>query len=96
MRKLVPFNDRIVVKPMKSRGVTPGGIALPDCVRDMTYRGEVIAVGPGRVLASGERCKSQANPGDEIVYDAHAGEEFKLDGDEFRIICESDISARIV
>ncbi|MBI2874270.1 MAG: co-chaperone GroES [Firmicutes bacterium] len=90
---LKPLGDRVVVKPIVQEEVTKGGIVLPDTAKERPQEGEVIAVGPGRVLDSGERVKLEVAVGQRVIYAKYSGTEVKLEGEEYLIIRENDILA---
>jgi chaperonin GroES len=94
--KLNPLDDRVVVKPMDAEQMTAGGIVLPDTAKEKPQRGEVVAVGPGRLLDSGERCPVGVAVGDEVLFGKYGGTEIEVDGEEVKILRESDILAKIV
>ncbi|MEZ6057280.1 MAG: co-chaperone GroES [Planctomycetaceae bacterium] len=94
--KLNPLDDRIVVKPMDAEETTAGGIVLPDAAREKPQRGEVIAVGPGRLLESGDRAQMSVVLGDEVLFSKYGGTEIEVDGAEVKILRESDILAKVV
>jgi chaperonin GroES len=93
MAKLAPLGDRVVVKPLAQEEVTRGGLVLPGTAQEKPQEGEVLAVGPGRILDSGERCKMEVKQGDRVVYAKYAGTEFKLDDEELLILSERDLLA---
>lgn len=88
--KIRPLGDRVVVKVVKQEK-TAGGIVLPDTAQEKPQMGEVIAVGPGRILDNGERSKMDVAAGNKILFAKYAGTEVKLDGDEYLLINEKDI-----
>ncbi|MBI2755468.1 MAG: co-chaperone GroES [Chloroflexi bacterium] len=90
---LRPLGDRVVVKPMGRDEVTKSGIVLPDTAKEKPQEAEVLAVGPGRTLDSGDRLKSDVTAGDRVLFAKYSGTEFKLDGEELLILRESDILA---
>jgi chaperonin GroES len=92
---LKPLDDRVVVKPVESESKTAGGIVLPDRAKEKQQRGKVISVGPGRLLDSGERAAVAVKVGDEVLYGKYAGNDVKVDGDEVKIMRESDILAKV-
>ena len=92
-KSLTPLGDRVVVKPTTPEEVTKSGIVLPGTAQDKPQEGEVLAVGPGRVLDSGQKLPMELKAGDKIVYARYAGTEFKLDDDELLILSERDILA---
>jgi chaperonin GroES len=94
--KLRPLDDRIVVKPLEAEEVTAGGIVLPDAAREKPQRGKVVAVGVGKLLDSGNRGELSVAVGDEVIFGKYGGSEVEVDGDEFKILRESDILAKVV
>jgi chaperonin GroES len=95
MAKLQPLGDRIVVKPINREEVTKSGIVLPDSAQEKPQEGEVLAVGPGRVLDSGQRVSMDLKTGDKVLFAKYAGTEFKLDDDELLVLSERDVLAVI-
>lgn len=93
--KLNPLDDRVVVQALEAEETTAGGIVLPDAAREKPQRGEVLAVGPGRLLDSGERCAVSVKVGDEVLFGKYGGTEIEVDGKEVKILRESDILAKI-
>lgn len=93
--KLVPLSDRIVVKAVEQQETTKGGIVLPDSAKERPQEGEVLAVGEGRLLDSGERVPLQVEVGDRVVFAKYGGTEIKLDGKEYIILRESDVLAKV-
>lgn len=94
--KVNPLDDRIVVRPSEAEETTAGGIVLPDAAKEKPQRGEVIAVGPGKLLDSGERSPISVAVGDEVLFGKYGGTEIEIDGEEVKILRESDILAKIV
>lgn len=94
-KALQPLGDRVVVKPLEPEEVTKSGIVLPDTAREKPQEGEVVAVGPGRVLDSGERLKLELKAGDKVLYAKYAGTEFKIEDDEFLVLSERDVLALV-
>lgn len=88
-----PLADRVVVKPKASEEVTKGGIVLPDTAKDKPQEGEVVAVGPGRLLDNGTRVAPEVKEKDIVVFSKYSGTEIKIDGEEYLILRESDILA---
>ncbi|MTI80269.1 MAG: co-chaperone GroES [Firmicutes bacterium] len=88
-----PLGDRVVVKALPTEEKTKSGIVLPDTAKEKPQQAEVIAVGPGRVLESGERQTMDVQVGDKVLYSKFAGNEFKIDGEEYLILREMDILA---
>jgi chaperonin GroES len=90
---LRPLSDRVVVKPLEREEVTRSGIVLPDTAKEKPQQGEVLAVGPGRVLDTGERVVPDVKAGERVLFAKYSGTEFKLEQDEYLILRESDILA---
>ncbi|MCG6157922.1 co-chaperone GroES [Rubinisphaera margarita] len=94
--QLNPLDDRVVVQPVEAEEVTAGGIVLPDSAKEKPQRGKVVAVGPGRLLESGERCAVAVAKGDEVLYGKYGGTDIEVEGTEYKILRESDILAKVV
>jgi chaperonin GroES len=94
--KLNPLDDRVVVQPLEAEEMTAGGIVLPDTAKERQQRGKVIAVGPGRLLDSGERATVSVKVGDEVLFGKYGGTDIEIDGEDVKILRESDILAKIV
>ena len=90
---LRPLADRVVIKPLEREEMTKSGIVLPDTAKEKPQQGEVMAVGPGRILDSGERVVPDVKQGERVLFAKYSGTEFKLDQDELLILRESDILA---
>jgi chaperonin GroES len=95
-QKIRPLEDRVVIKQIEAEEKTAGGIVLPDTAKEKPQRGKVLAVGPGKLLDSGERAPIGVIEGDEVLFGKYSGTEIKVDGDEIKILRESDILAKIV
>ena len=91
-----PLDDRVVVQPLEAEEMTAGGIVLPDAAQEKPQRGKVLAVGPGKLLDSGSRGELSVGIGDEVVFGRYGGSEIEFDGDELKILRESDILAKVV
>ncbi len=93
---LKPLDDRVVIRPVDAEETTAGGIVLPDAAKEKPQRGKVLAVGPGRLLDSGERVAISVVIGDEVLFSKYGGTDIEVDGQEVKILRESDILAKIV
>lgn len=91
--QLKPLGDRVVVKAIEAEERTKGGIILPDTAKDKPQEGEVIAVGPGRVLDNGNRVAPEVKVGDRVIYSKYGGTEVKVDEEEYLVVRESDLLA---
>jgi chaperonin GroES len=94
--KLRPLDDRIVVEPVEAEEMTAGGIVLPDTAKEKPQRGTVLAVGPGKLLDSGEHGELSVAVGDEVIYGKYSGSDFEVEDREVKILRESDILAKVV
>ncbi|MHC4879708.1 MAG: co-chaperone GroES [Planctomycetota bacterium] len=92
---LNPLDDRVVVQVVDAEETTAGGIVLPDAAREKPQRGKVVAVGPGRLLESGERAAVAVAEGDEVLFGKYGGTDIEVDGVEVKILRESDILAKL-
>lgn len=90
---LKPLSDHVVLKLVEAEEKTKGGIVLPDTAKDRPQEGEVVAVGPGKVLEDGTRLTPEVKVGDRVIYSKYSGTEVKIDGEEYLIVRESDILA---
>ena len=91
--KVVPLNDKIVVKRLEAEEKTAGGIVLPDAAKEKPRQGKVLSVGEGKLLESGKRAKFQVKEGDRVLFSSYAGNEVQVDGEEYLIMSEDDILA---
>ena len=89
--KLRPMGDRIVVKALARETVTKSGIVLPDTAKEKPQEGEVLAIGPGKVLDNGKRTPLEVQVGQRVLFAKYAGTEVKVDGEEYLIMRESDV-----
>lgn len=94
--KIRPLDDRVVVEPMAAEEVTAGGIVLPGNAQEKPQRGTVVAVGPGKLLDSGERGELSVSVGDEVIFGKYGGTEIEVEGTDVKILRESDILAKVV
>lgn len=95
MATFTPLGERIVIKPMEQEAQTRGGILLPDTAKEKPQEGEVIAVGPGRTADDGSRIPMELTVGDKVIYSKYAGTEYEDDEEEYLIMRESDVLAKI-
>ena len=95
MIKFDPLGERVVVKPLEQEDVTASGIYLPDTAKEKPQKGEIMAVGQGRFTDEGKRIPMEIKVGDKVIYSKFAGTEYKDGDDEYLILRESDILAKI-
>ena len=93
---LRPLDDRIVVKPLEAEQMTAGGIVLPDSAKEKPQRGTVVAAGPGKLLENGTRGTMAVAVGDEGIYGKYSGSDIEVAGEEYKILRESDVLAKIL
>ena len=92
--KIRPLHDRVIVRREEEEQNTAGGILLPGSAQEKPNRGEVVAVGSGRVLDNGDTRAVDVNVGDIVVFGQYAGnDKIDVDGEELIILSESDIKA---
>jgi chaperonin GroES len=95
--KIQPLGDRIVIKVLEVvEEKTKSGLYVPDTAKEKPQEGEVVAVGPGGLNDKGERIPIDVAVGDRIIFSKYAGVEVKLDGEEYLIMPERDILAKLV
>jgi chaperonin GroES len=92
---LKPLGDRVVLKPVDREEITKSGIVIPDTAKEKPQEGIVEAVGPGRLLDSGQRVPMELKIGDKVLYAKYAGSEFKPDDVEYLVVSEKDVLAVI-
>ena len=90
-----PLHDRVVVKRMEEETTSPGGIVIPDTATEKPVRGEVIAVGNGKILENGEIRPLDLKAGDRVLFGKYSGTEVKVDGEELLVMREDDVMAVI-
>ncbi len=90
-----PLDDRVVLKVLDAEEVSSGGIVLPDSAQEKPQRGKVSAVGSGRLLDDGKRCKLDVKKGDTVLFGKYAGSDIKIDGVDFKVLRENEILAKI-
>ena len=91
-----PLGNRVVVKPQEAEEqMSAGGIYIPDTAKEKPQEGEVIAVGPGRATDEGNRIPMELSVGDRVIYSKFAGTEYKDGDDEYLIMRESDVLAKV-
>ena len=93
MSSLKPLGDKVVVEPSEREAMTASGIVLPDTAKEKPQEGTVTAVGPGKLLESGERVALEVKEGDQVLFSKYSGTEFRLEGKDYLILSERDILA---
>ncbi|HOZ53677.1 MAG TPA: co-chaperone GroES [bacterium] len=94
--KLKPLNNHVIVKASSKEEITKSGIVLPDTMdKEKPEQGEVIAVGPGKLIDNGNRSEMTVKIGDKVVFKKYSPDDIKIDGEEYLVISENDILAII-
>ena len=93
--KLKPLGDRLIVRAIEEEEATASGIVLPDTAKEKPQKGEVLAVGDGKIDDNGKRVPLDVATGDEVLYSKYGGTEIKVDGEELLVLRESDVLAKV-
>ena len=92
---LKPLHDRVIIKRLEADTVSAGGIVIPDSATEKPIKGEVVAVGAGKVLDNGSLRALTVKTGDKVLFGKYSGTEVKVDGTEYLVVREDDIFAVI-
>lgn len=92
---LHPLSDHVIVKPLEDESRTKGGIVLPETSKEKPQRGEVVAVGTGKLMENGTRAAMEVKPGDKILFSKYGPNEVKIEEQTYYVLTESDIYAII-
>lgn len=90
---LRPLHDRILVRRLEEEETLPGGLVIPDTAKEKPHKGEVKAVGSGKLLDNGERVPIDVKEGDHIIFGKYSGSDVKIENDEYLILREDEILA---
>ena len=90
-----PLHDRVVIKRMEEESTSPGGIVIPDSATEKPVRGQVIAVGKGKILENGDVRPLDLKAGDKILFGKYSGTEVKVDDQDYLVMREDDVMAVI-
>ena len=93
MSNIKPLHDRVVIKRMEEEKLSAGGIVIPDSATEKPIKGEVVAVGTGKVLDNGQVRAPSVKVGDKVLFGKYSGTEVKLDGVELLVVKEDDLFA---
>jgi len=88
-----PLHDRVLVKRIEEKEVVKGGIIIPDTAKEKPMEGEVVAVGPGKLLEDGKRAPIDVKVGDRVLFGKYAGTEIKIDDEDYVVMREEEILA---
>ncbi len=96
MVDFVPLGERVIVRPIEKEETTASGLILPDTAKEKPQEGEIVEAGPGRATEDGKgRVPMEVKAGDRVIYSKYAGTEYKVEDEEYLILRESDILAKI-
>lgn len=95
MASLRPLEDRVVLKVLDAEEKTAGGILLPDTAKEKPQRGKITAVGDGKIGKDGKRLKLDVKKGDVVLFGKYAGSDVKVEGEDYKILRESEILAKV-
>jgi len=93
--KIRPLHDRVIIRRMEEERTSPGGIVIPDSATEKPIKGEVIAVGNGKLLENGELRALDLKAGDKVLFGKYSGTEVKVEGEELLVMKEDDVMAVI-
>jgi chaperonin GroES len=93
--KLRPLHDRVIIKRLEAETKSAGGIVIPDSATEKPIKGEVIAVGAGKILEDGKVRALAVKAGDKVLFGKYSGTEVKVDGEELLVMREEDLVAII-
>ena len=93
--KLRPLHDRVIIKRLEAETKSAGGIVIPDTATEKPIKGEVVAVGAGKILENGNVRALAVKAGDKVLFGKYSGTEVKVDGDELLVMREEDLMAII-
>ena len=93
--KLRPLHDRVIVKRMEEEKMSAGGIVIPDSATEKPIKGEILAVGAGKILENGNVRALAVKAGDKVMFGKYSGTEVKVDGEELLVMREEDLIAII-
>ena len=93
--KIRPLHDRVIIKRMEEERTSPGGIVIPDSAAEKPIKGEVVAVGQGKVLENGDVRALELKAGDKVLFGKYSGTEVKVEGEELLVMREEDVMAVI-
>lgn len=90
-----PLADRVLVRPLEAEEKTAGGIIIPDNAKEKPQKGEIVAVGEGKISDSGQKIAMSLKSGDKVLYGKYSGTEISIEGEDYLIMRESDVLAVI-
>lgn len=91
--KIRPLHDRVIIKRLEEERTSPGGIVIPDTATEKPIRGEVVAVGKGKILENGDVRPLDLKVGDKVLFGKYSGTDVKIDGEDYLVMREEDVVA---
>ncbi len=91
--KMRPLHDRVIIRRLEEERKSAGGIVIPDTAAEKPIRGEVVAVGPGKIMEDGKIRPLDVKPGDKVLFGKYSGTEVKVEGEELLVMREDDLMA---
>ena len=91
-----PLQDRVIIKPLEEEETREGGIIIPDTAKEKPQKGEIMAVGSGKVMDDGKKQPLEVKKGDKVIYGKYAGTEVKIEEKEYLLMREDDILGILV
>ena len=91
--KVRPLHDRLIVRRIEEKETVKGGIIIPDTAKEKPQKGEVLAVGNGKILDNGTKLPLDVKAGDKILFGKYSGTDIKIDGEEYLILREDEVLA---
>ena len=91
--KIRPLHDRVIIRRLEEERTSAGGIVIPDSATEKPIRGEVVAVGNGKILDNGDVRGLDVKVGDKVLFGKYSGTEVKVDGEDLVVMREDDIMA---
>jgi chaperonin GroES len=92
---VTPLHDRVLVRRLEEKETVKGGIIIPDSAKEKPQEGEVVAVGAGKLNEKGDRIQLDVKVGDRILFGKYSGNDIKIDDEEFLILKEDEILAKL-
>ena len=89
--KLIPTEDRVLIKRLEEQEVTKGGIIIPDTAKEKPARGRIIAVGPGKIDKNGHKIPMTVKPGQVVLFGKYSGNDIRVDDEDHLVVREDDI-----
>ena len=93
--KLRPLHDRVIIRRLEAETKSAGGIVIPDTAAEKPIKGEVVAVGSGKILEDGKVRPVGVKAGEKVLFGKYSGTEVKVDGQELLVMREEDLMAVI-